>query len=135
MGLLRPRELRHGGVVLDLTAAGRAALNDPTRLPATPAAKPPTPPKAPLSPEQEDEQMGSLDETLYQQLRTWCRETADAAGLPPFFIIHDRVLQRIAAIRPGNEDELIRIKGIGPSKLEQYGPAILALVGKRSNHS
>jgi hypothetical protein len=31
-GLLRPRTLGHGGVVLDLTPEGRAAINEPARL-------------------------------------------------------------------------------------------------------
>ena len=135
VGLLRPRTLGNGGVVLDLAAAGRAALHDPTWLPPTPAAKPSKPSNATAGREQEAEEVGPLDETLYQQLRTWRRETADAAGVPAFVVAHDKLLKRIAAIRPRNEDELMRVKGMGPKRMEQYGPAILALVGKCSNHS
>jgi superfamily II DNA helicase RecQ len=43
-------------------------------------------------------------------------------------VAHDTVLQRIAAARPQNEGELAEIKGIGPRKLAQYGPAILDVV-------
>jgi superfamily II DNA helicase RecQ len=69
-----------------------------------------------------------VDEALFQRLRAWRLETAQAAGLPPYVIAHDALLRRIAAARPGNEAELARIKGMGPKKLSQYGPAILALI-------
>jgi superfamily II DNA helicase RecQ len=71
-----------------------------------------------------------VDEGLFQQLRAWRRETAQAGGVPPFVVAHDAVLQRVAAVRPKNEAELAQIKGIGPRKLAQYGPAILAVVNR-----
>lgn len=61
-------------------------------------------------------------------MRAWRRETAQAAGVPPYVIAHDSVLRRIAALRSRDEPELAGIKGIGPKKLAQYGAAILALV-------
>ena len=48
---------------------------------------------------------------MYQQLRAWRRETADAAGVSAFVVANDKLLKRIAAIRPRNEDELMRVKG------------------------
>jgi ATP-dependent DNA helicase RecQ len=127
--LLRRRPLDHGGVVLDLTPSGRTALKNPTRLPSL-ATRPPTSADAPIEPKQDTKQIGPVDETLFQRLRTWRREVARAAGVPPFVVAHDTVLQRIAAARPKNEAELAEIKGIGPRKLSQYGPAILALVNR-----
>jgi ribonuclease D len=54
-----------------------------------------------------------VDEGLFQQLRAWRRETAQAGGVPPFVVAHDAVLQRVAAVRPKNEAELAQIKGKG----------------------
>jgi ATP-dependent DNA helicase RecQ len=125
--LLRRRQLEHGGVVLDLTPAGRAALQDPARLSSLPAA-PPTSPDAKAEPEQNAREIGPVDEALFQRLRTWRREVARAAGVAPFVVAHDAVLKCIAAARPKNEAELAGIKGMGPRKLAQYGPAILDVV-------
>ena len=125
--LLHPRTLTHGGVVLDLTPAGGAALNDPVQLSSPTAGLPPSGTRE--GPRQEPEEgVSPADEALFQQLRAWRLETARAAGAPPFVIAHDTVLQRIAAARPQNEAELAEIKGIGPKKLAQYGSAILTLV-------
>ena len=40
----------------------------------------------------------------------------------------DATLLRIAEQRPRSDQELLAISGIGPAKLELYGPALLDLV-------
>jgi len=126
-GLLRARQLEHGGVVLDLTPAGRTALQDPALLEPL-VSKSPAPSRSKAKQAQTDECAGQIDETLLQRLRAWRRETAQAAKQPPYFIAQDALLRRIATVRPRNTTELAAIKGMGPKKLEQYGAAILALV-------
>ncbi|MGD9100696.1 MAG: RecQ family ATP-dependent DNA helicase [Anaerolineae bacterium] len=127
--LLRPRQLHHGGAVLELTQAGRAALQDPSRL--APLVKSPAPPSAPGKPAQAEEEIGPVDEALYKRLRTWRKEAAQAAGVPPYVVAHNALLQHIAAVRPQNKAELAAIKGIGSRRLAQYGATILALVKER----
>jgi len=125
--LLRLRELDHGGIVVDLTPAGRAALQDADRL--EPLVKVAVEPSAPSKKaEIEEEETGPVDEALFQRLRAWRTEAARAAGVPPYVVAHDTVLRRIAALHPRDEAELAAIKGVGPRKLEQYGAAILAVV-------
>jgi ATP-dependent DNA helicase RecQ len=65
---------------------------------------------------------------LFETLRTWRASAAKAQGVPPYVIFHDTVLREIAAVRPRDPDELGAIKGVGTSKLERYGPLVLALV-------
>jgi ATP-dependent DNA helicase RecQ len=55
-------------------------------------------------------------------------EQARSQGVPPYFILQRATLQRIAALRPANLDELAAIKGIGPSKLAKYGQEVLSIV-------
>ena len=43
-------------------------------------------------------------------------------------MLPDTALHAIAALQPSSLDELSAIKGIGPSKLQQYGAALLAAV-------
>ena len=43
-------------------------------------------------------------------------------------IFHDSHLRAIAAHQPVTLEALSELKGIGPRKLEQYGPAVIELV-------
>ena len=131
-GLLSTRRLTHGGTVLDLTPAGRAALEDPTRLAALAGGS--TAPGR-VSPDSTsprtasaDEESVPADEGLLRRLRAWKRQAAHEAGVPAHFVAHDSVLRSIAAARPQNELELRQINGIGPKKMAQYGAAILEVV-------
>ena len=49
-------------------------------------------------------------------------------SVPPYVIFHDTVLREIAAVRPASLDELGQIKGVGASKLQRYGEAVLAVL-------
>ncbi len=48
-------------------------------------------------------------------------------------VFTDATLQLIAEHRPDSETALLRINGIGQSKLERYGEAVLAVVGAGSD--
>ncbi|HEY6960746.1 MAG TPA: ATP-dependent DNA helicase UvrD2 [Gaiellaceae bacterium] len=61
-----------------------------------------------------------------QRLREWRLERARVDAVPPYVIFHDSVLQAIAAARPASLGELAQISGVGPAKLERYGPDVLA---------
>ena len=65
---------------------------------------------------------------LFEHLRAWRREEASRQGLPPYVIFHDKTLQEIAAARPADLDVLGGIGGVGASKLERYGEAVLRVV-------
>ena len=65
---------------------------------------------------------------LFEALRVWRASEAKSQSVPPYVIFHDTVLRDIAAVRPGALDELGQIKGVGASKLERYGRAVLEVV-------
>ena len=65
---------------------------------------------------------------LFEDLRSWRREEASRQGLPPYVIFHDKTLQEIAAARPASLEALAGIGGVGASKLERYGEAVLRAV-------
>jgi ATP-dependent DNA helicase RecQ len=71
-------------------------------------------------------------ETLFDALRAWRAAEAKAQRIPPYVIFHDTVLREIAAVRPASPDELGQIKGVGASKLQRYGAAVLAVLGRSS---
>nr|MBC8447105.1 HRDC domain-containing protein [Chloroflexota bacterium] len=127
-GFLQARRLDHGGNVLDLTPAGKAAIQDPAALDRliAPAQKPPPPRKPPAEGETEED----VDEALFQALRAWRLEQAQARETPPYVVFHDSHLRAIAAHRPVTLEALSELKGVGPRKLEQYGAAVIELVRK-----
>jgi ATP-dependent DNA helicase RecQ len=65
------------------------------------------------------------DPGLFEALRAWRATTARAEQLPPYLVFHDSTLREIAATRPSSLDELAEIKGVGQSKLQRYGAAVL----------
>ena len=67
-------------------------------------------------------------EGLFEALRTWRATQARVQSVPPYVIFHDTVLREIAAVRPGCQDELAQIKGVGASKLQRYGDGVLAVL-------
>jgi ATP-dependent DNA helicase UvrD/PcrA len=71
----------------------------------------------------------SYDEELYERLRAWRKERADADSVPAFVVFTDATLQLIAEHRPTSAQALLRISGVGPAKLERYGDALLEVVG------
>jgi ATP-dependent DNA helicase RecQ len=66
---------------------------------------------------------------LFEKLREWRRAEAQAQSVPAYVIFQDRTLAEIAAARPGSLDQLGAIPGVGRTKLERYGTAVLRLVG------
>ncbi len=69
------------------------------------------------------------DGPLFEALRQWRSAEAKRQSVPPYVIFHDSVLREIAAGRPGRTDLLGAIRGVGASKLDRYGAAVLAVVG------
>ena len=70
----------------------------------------------------------SADEAGFEALRRWRATEAKAQGIPPYVIFHDSVLREIAAVRPTTLDGLAQLRGVGASKLDRYGAAVLAVV-------
>ncbi len=69
-------------------------------------------------------------ESLFEALRAWRAAEAKAQSVPPYVIFHDTTLREVAAVCPANLDELGQIKGVGASKLQRYGTAVLEVVGR-----
>jgi DNA helicase II / ATP-dependent DNA helicase PcrA len=68
------------------------------------------------------------DDSLLEALRRWRRERATADEVPAYVVFHDTTLAEIAEERPRTLPALRRVRGMGPMKLERYGPEILAVI-------
>jgi ATP-dependent DNA helicase RecQ len=73
-------------------------------------------------------ELSRADAGLFEALRAWRLEQARLQSLPPYVIFHDRTLMEIAALRPASLGELVRAGGVGQSKLDRYGEAVLEVV-------
>lgn len=72
----------------------------------------------------------AYDEGLFEILRSWRAEVAQANSVPAFVVFTDTTLMAIAEDKPGNLRQLSQISGVGKSKLERYGEAVLELVAQ-----
>jgi len=71
----------------------------------------------------------SYDEELFERLRAVRMDLAEAAGVPPFVIFHDRTLVEMAVHYPRNLADMGNIHGVGVSKCERYGPDFIKEIG------
>ncbi len=76
-----------------------------------------------------------VDLVLFEQLREWRKQTADAASVPAFVVFTDATLTAIAADRPTTATGLLQIPGIGQVKVDRYGEALLDVLRASSGNS
>jgi ATP-dependent DNA helicase RecQ len=111
--------------VVELTPAGREAVTKGTPPPLT------LPAEAPSASNRAANGADAPVETM-DRLRRWRRETAQAAGVPAYVVFHDATLAAIAVARPASLNDLLRVPGVGDSKLRKYGEEVLEVL--KSEH-
>ena len=67
---------------------------------------------------------------VFERLRDLATDKARAAGKPAYTVFTDATLRDLAKRMPADETGLRAVTGIGPSKLEQYGDELLALLAE-----
>jgi ATP-dependent DNA helicase RecQ len=102
--------------VVEITDAGRDAL----------AAK--STPTLTLPAESTRIRSGPVPVETLDRLRRWRLETARAAGVPAYVVFHDTTLAAIASAKPTNLPDLLRVSGVGESKLRKYGDEVLEVL-------
>ncbi|MBE7323527.1 ATP-dependent DNA helicase UvrD2 [Nocardioides sp. Y6] len=73
----------------------------------------------------------TYDEELFEELREWRRARAADDEVPPYVVFSDTTLQLIAEHKPQDEAGLLRISGVGPTKVERYGDDLLERLTSR----
>jgi DNA helicase-2/ATP-dependent DNA helicase PcrA len=68
------------------------------------------------------------DDPVYAALKKWRLQRATADDLPAYVVFHNSTLAEIAGRRPRDLSELGTVPGVGPTKLERYGPEVLAVL-------
>ena len=97
--------------------------------PFDPAASPPAPPTPPReSGKPTGPPISADDAELRESLRAYRWTQASAGAVPAYVIFNDATLDDLVAQRPTDDAELLRVKGIGPVKIEKHGVAILEIL-------
>ena len=68
------------------------------------------------------------DEPAVIALKEYRTTAARAASVPPYVVFNDATLADLVASWPTTPTELLAVQGIGPTKAERHGTAILALL-------
>ncbi len=72
----------------------------------------------------------SYEEQTFDALRQWRKDVALEADVPAFVVFTDATLTAIAEARPESLEQLAQLAGVGPSKLEKYGEAVLTVLAE-----
>ncbi|HKJ00590.1 MAG TPA: ATP-dependent DNA helicase RecQ [bacterium] len=130
---------RHAGILTyfrdaqRLERCGHCDVCDP----ASPRAVPPPPgQRAPRAPrvtrahrqERWAAKLEPAEVALAERLRAWRQTWAKDNDVPAFVVFSDRTLRALVQERPGTAGELLAIHGLGPHKVEQFGPALLQVL-------
>jgi DNA helicase-2/ATP-dependent DNA helicase PcrA len=84
------------------------------------------PPKKTAPATKPGDSLGGVESSRFQALRDWRRHAS--AGKPAYTVFSDATLDEIARSNPSSLTELARIKGVGPTKLDLYGDAVLRVL-------
>ncbi len=79
-------------------------------------------------PRREASTLAEADQPLWQALRGLRKRLAERDGVPPYAIFNDHTLREMVASRPLHEPDLLRITGVGETKLARFGSDFLELI-------
>ncbi|MDQ0219182.1 DNA helicase RecQ [Peribacillus cavernae] len=77
----------------------------------------------------------SIDDPLFEALRTVRRSIAETEKVPPFVIFSDTTLKDMCVRLPQANEEFLRVNGVGENKLKKYGKAFIdAIIAYCTEH-
>ena len=68
------------------------------------------------------------DQALLDRLRELRRDLSKREGVPAYVVFPDKTLRAMAVAKPRTPGALADVHGVGPAKMEKYGPAFLGAV-------
>jgi superfamily II DNA helicase RecQ len=72
------------------------------------------------------------DNIIFQKLKSWRSEVSKDLEIQPYLVFDNKTLTNIAFYKPTTEQELIKIKGIGPEKAGKYGETIMEICKEKT---
>ncbi|TFG61956.1 MAG: DNA helicase RecQ, partial [Nitrospirales bacterium] len=109
--------------VLEITEQGQAFTQDRHTIMLT------TPISEPLRKTHSTDEVAH-DESLFEHLRQLRKSLADERDVPAYVIFSDVALRQMAQDYPANEQEFLRISGVGKRKMKEFGADFLAAIAE-----
>lgn len=81
-----------------------------------------------LTPRSRSVEIDEQDVPLWNALRACRKRLAEEFGVPPYVVFHDATLREMVQQRPMSERTLLKLSGVGDSKLERFGDAFLEVI-------
>lgn len=118
-----PYLTRSGAQVMKGEAPALVVLPPSSSTPSFLGTKSKPPPRAEKVP-----LLGSVDQALFEKLRSHRAEVARTKKVPAYVVAMDRTLLEMATVRPRDAREMLSIHGMGPFRVEQYGDGFLKVL-------
>jgi superfamily II DNA helicase RecQ len=83
---------------------------------------------SPIAPTLFDLPEPQCDRDTFERLKLLRRRLAQERNVAAYMVFSDETLRLMAAYLPRNEWELLRVRGVGPKKAEEYGGAFLEAI-------
>ncbi|MGL5068066.1 MAG: HRDC domain-containing protein [Sarcina sp.] len=68
------------------------------------------------------------DEDLYNEITKYRYDKATEKRLPPYCIFNNITIEELVRERPKTEEALLKVKGFGKAKVEEFGTDIVELI-------
>ena len=75
-------------------------------------------------------ELTGADAELFEALRSWRTREASRQAVPPYVVFSDATLTGIVRARPTDSAALSEVSGVGSTKLDRYGDAVLGIVAE-----
>ncbi len=75
------------------------------------------------------------DEAMFSELRSLRQTIAQEKKLPPYVIFHDATLKEMAAYFPMDENEFLKINGVGQTRYDHYGEAFIDTIKRYAENN
>ncbi|NLA35788.1 MAG: ATP-dependent DNA helicase UvrD2 [Actinobacteria bacterium] len=66
----------------------------------------------------------------FDALKAWRRDQARLVDAPAFTIFNDKTLLELVTAAPSNRQQLLKVNGVGPVKVERYGDELLIILAE-----
>ena len=86
------------------------------------------PSTTPIQPIESLESPSTDGDALFNRLRDLRSQLAQQRNIPTHYVFEDSALQQMVSDRPQNDEAFLAIRGVGPKKLADYGPAFLSAI-------
>ncbi|SHM79694.1 DNA helicase RecQ [Ruminococcus flavefaciens] len=75
----------------------------------------------------------NIDNTLFEKLRKLRGELAAEANVPAYIVFSDAALRDMCRILPTNEEDFLKVSGVGKIKAERYGKVFCELIKEHNS--